>query len=91
MCGNGHFVGYFFYENNLTGDSYPNLMTETIIPELRQMYRSRFNRPWWIQDGAQAHRYRAVRKMLNHIFNNRIIAISGLNTFRHFPVGTSQE
>ncbi len=59
-----------------TGDRYLNLITERIIPKLRQIYKNRFNRLWWIQDGAPAHRSRAVRELLQNVFTVRIIAIN---------------
>ena len=76
MCGNGRLVGLIFYENNLNGDRYLNLITERIIPELLQIYPNRFNRLWWIQDGAPAHRGRAVQELLHDNFNDRIIALN---------------
>ena len=48
MCEKGHLVGPFFYETNSTGDSYMNLITERIIPELQQIHGNRFDRLWWI-------------------------------------------
>lgn len=76
MCGNGRLVGPVFYENNMNGAKYLNLITERIIPELHQIYPNRFNRLWWIQDGAPAHRSRAVQELLHANFNNRIIALN---------------
>ena len=52
ICGNGSLVGPFFYENTLNGHGYLNLLREKIIPELRRIYGNRFDRVWWIQDGA---------------------------------------
>lgn len=76
MCGNGRLVGPIFYENIMNGDRYLNIIQEIIIPELHQIYPNRFNRLWWIQDGAPAHRSRAVQELLHDNFNNRIVALN---------------
>ena len=75
ICGNGSLVGTIFYENTLTGAKYLDLLTERIILELHQIYPNRFNRLWWIQDGAPAYGSRAVREFLQGVFTGRIIAL----------------
>ena len=69
-------INCFAEEVPIVGDGYLNLITERIISELRQIYQNRFNRLWWIQDGALAHRSRAVRESLQNIFTDRIIALN---------------
>ena len=43
ICGNGHLVGPFFYDNNLTGAAYLNMINERIIPVLLCIYGNQFN------------------------------------------------
>ncbi|KAF2353523.1 hypothetical protein FHG87_015721 [Trinorchestia longiramus] len=38
LCGNGSLVGPLFYDNNLTGVAYLDLINEAIVPELRHIY-----------------------------------------------------
>ncbi|KAF2355721.1 hypothetical protein FHG87_013524 [Trinorchestia longiramus] len=76
LCGNGSLVGPLFYDNNLTGVAYLNLINEAIVPELRYIYANQFNRLWWFQDGAPAHRLRVVKERLRELFGTRIVALS---------------
>jgi transposase len=76
MCGNGAIIGPIFYEHNLNGNGYLNMLEERIIPELRQIHGNRMNRLWWIQDGAPCHRSNVVKQLLTDVFNNRIIALN---------------
>ena len=75
ICGNASLVGPIFNESTLTGAKYLDLLTERIIPELHQIYHYRFNRLWWIQDGAPAHGSRAMREFLQGVFTDGIIAL----------------
>ena len=76
MCGNETLVSPIFYENNLNGNGYLNLLNERIIPELHQIHGNRMNRLWWIQDGAPCRRTIAVRHLLTDVFNKSIIALN---------------
>ncbi|KAF2365476.1 hypothetical protein FHG87_003760 [Trinorchestia longiramus] len=76
LCGNGHVIGPYFYNNNLNGVEYLDLINNRIVPRLREAHGNRINRTWWIQDGAPAHRTVAVREKLNEVFGNRIIALN---------------
>lgn len=76
LCGSGDVIGPIFFEGNLTGNAYLNILDEQIIPELRRIHGNRMNRMWWIQDGAPCHRTIPVRNLLNDVFNTRIIAVN---------------
>ncbi|KAF2346939.1 Protein of unknown function DUF4817 [Trinorchestia longiramus] len=76
LCGNGHVIGPYFYNNNLHGVEYLDLINNRIVPRLREIHGNRINRTWWIQDGAPAHRTVAVREKLNELFGNCIIALN---------------
>jgi hypothetical protein len=75
LCGNGSIIGPYFYNNNLNGAGYLDLLNDMIIPRLQETHAERINRAWWIQDGAPSHRSVAVRNKLNEVFANRIIAL----------------
>ncbi|KAF2345622.1 Protein of unknown function DUF4817 [Trinorchestia longiramus] len=76
LCGNGHVIGPYFYNNNLNGVEYLDLINNRIVPRLRETHGNRINRTWWIQDGAPAHRTVALKEKLNELFGNRIIALN---------------
>ncbi|KAF2362007.1 Protein of unknown function DUF4817 [Trinorchestia longiramus] len=76
LCGNGHGIGLYFYNDKLNGVEYLHLINNRIFPRLRETHGNRINRTWWIQDGAPAHRTVAVREKLNELFGNRIIALN---------------
>ncbi|KAF2352904.1 Protein of unknown function DUF4817 [Trinorchestia longiramus] len=76
LCGNGSLVGPLFYDNNLYGVAYLDLINEAIVLELRHIYANRFNRLWWFQDGAPAHRLLVVKERLRELFGTRIVALS---------------
>ncbi|KAF2348320.1 hypothetical protein FHG87_020923 [Trinorchestia longiramus] len=76
LRGNGCLVGPLFYDNNLTGVVYLDLIKEAIVPELRHIYANRFNRLWWFQDGAPAHHLRVVKERLRELFGTLIVALS---------------
>ncbi|KAF2368177.1 Protein of unknown function DUF4817 [Trinorchestia longiramus] len=76
LCGNGHVIGPYFYNNNLNGGKYLDLTNNRIVPRLQETLGNRINRTWWIQDGAPAHRTVAVREKLNELFGNRIITLN---------------
>ena len=79
LVGSGHVIGPFFFEGNLNGAEYLRLINERVVPQLEQHFlrqpRGAFRYLWWAQDGAPAHRLRAVRNRLEELFGNRVIAI----------------
>lgn len=79
LCGNGSLLGPFFFEGNLNGQAYLNMINDFVVPEMDQIFprqrRGAFRRVWWAQDGAPAHRLIAVRNRLAELFGNRVIAL----------------
>lgn len=75
ICGQGSLVGPIFYDNNMNGVDYLNMINENIVPELHRIYGNRFNRLWWFQDGAPAHRTMNVRQKLRELFGTRVVAL----------------
>ena len=41
LCGNGNLIGPFFYDENITGLVYMNMIQEQVFPELDQIYDRR--------------------------------------------------
>jgi hypothetical protein len=67
MCGQ-LFVGMeifwllIFFDVNVTGEIYLNMINEQVVPEMREVFdynlydEALFRGLWWFQDGAGAHR-----------------------------------
>ena len=60
ICWHGSLVGPIFYDNNLNGGAYLNMIIEILIPELHRIYGNRFNILWWFQD---------------RVFGNRVVSL----------------
>ena len=55
LCGNGNVIGPFFYDKNLTGEIYIEMLNELIIPSLELAYPgNQFNCLWFQQKGGPA-------------------------------------
>lgn len=81
-------VGPFFYQENLNGENYLRMLTEQIVPALRQICEEeefaevqeepiQFATMYFQQDGAPAHSARDVRDFLNTVFLGRWIGRRG--------------
>ncbi|KAF2352603.1 Protein of unknown function DUF4817 [Trinorchestia longiramus] len=46
FCCNGHVIGPYFYNNNLNGVEYLDLINNRIVPRLRETHGNRINRTW---------------------------------------------
>ena len=79
LCGNGSVLGPYFFENNVTGERYLEMLNVMAIPQLSLEYMMEFNRLWWAQDGAGPHRYLPVQQRLRDIFEERIISLDMAN------------
>ena len=64
--------GPFFFEGNLNGIAYLNMINDFVVPEMQQVFPRQqngvFHLAWWAQDGAPAHRLLAVRHRLAELF-----------------------
>lgn len=76
-----HIVGPIFYEDNLTGEMYLNMLQEVIVPTIIDIAE---NDPeldpeniFFMQDGAPPHFARPVRDFLDHEFPNKWIGRRG--------------
>lgn len=68
-------LGPFFFEDTVTGDSYRDLLVNTVHPLLTQ--RDDFDTMWWQQDGAPPHYALTVRSWLDQTFPGRWIGRRG--------------
>ena len=79
LCGNGNILGPFFFEGNMNGDRYLDMINDQIVPELEAIFqrqrRGVFRRLWWVHDGAPAHQRVTVRDRLRELFADRVIAL----------------
>ena len=75
LSGSGHIIGPFFYEGNLNGNTYLQMLNEDVIPRLFELYGDRVDHLWWMQDGAPCHRTNVIRNRLREVFGNRIIGL----------------
>ena len=81
LCGNGVILGPYFFDGNVNGLAYLRMLNEFAFPQLaihfnNQFWEGLFRGPWWVQDGAPAHRPIEVRDRLNEVFGeNRVIAL----------------
>lgn len=81
LCGNGLVIGPYFFEGNVNGLAYLQMLNEFVLPQLaehfgNQHWEDMFRGLWWVQDGAPAHRLIEVRDRLIRMFGiNRVIAL----------------
>ena len=79
LVGNGVILGPHFYNGNVNGLNYLDMINTHVVPELHRIFGRMANggirRAWWFQDGAPAHRRIIVRDRLRHLFNNRVVGI----------------
>ena len=80
LCGNGQIIGPFFFERNVNGHMYLQMINHDVVPQLEALFGRKvggvFRRLWWFQDGAPAHRLVAVRDRLREVFGNRVVALN---------------
>ena len=78
LVGDNSIIGPFFFDGNINGDTYLQMINHQVVPEL-QRYGIQGNgalrRKWWFQDGAPAHRRRDVRDRLQELFPHRVVAL----------------
>ena len=66
LCGSGHVLGPFFFDGNVNGQNYLEMLSEQVFPELINAFGDQFRdghilRLCWAQDGAPAHKTVPVR------------------------------
>ena len=82
LMGTGDIVGPFFFNGNIDGESYLQMINQQVVPALQRMRRfgpnrdGRYYRLWWVQDGAPPHRRRIVTERLRELFGERVVALN---------------
>ena len=82
MIGDGTLSGPFFFQQNINGERYLQMINDQIVPVLdegerfRRQQNGRFRHLWWAQDGAPLHRSRDVMARLQELFGDRIVALN---------------
>ena len=82
MIGDGTLLGPFFFQQNINGERYLQMINDQIVPVLdererfRRQQNGRFRHLWWAQDGAPPHRSRVVMARLQELFGDRIVALN---------------
>ena len=76
LCGDGTIIGPYYFDGNVNGNEYLQMLNALVIPELALNYLLEFNRLWWFQDGAGPHRHGDVLERLVEIFHNRFVALN---------------
>lgn len=71
----GHIIGPFFIDGNLTSEKYLNLLREGIVPAVAA--ERPISEVWFQQDGAPSHYGVSVRQYLDEIFQERWIGRRG--------------
>ena len=81
LCVDGSLIGPFFFDSNVTGLAYLEMLNEKVFSTVlgtfpHHFVNGSFQRLWWAQDGAPAHRTAEVREWLTEFFSQRIIALN---------------
>ena len=82
LCGDGRIIGPYFFDANVNGRNYLEMINRFVVTEMILNYN--FNifgnvvflqEIWWFQDGAPCHRARIVSDRLRQLFGNQIVAL----------------
>ena len=69
LCGYWNILGPFFFEGNMTGNMYLDMINNRIVPELEAIFQRRrrgaFRRLWWVHDAQWARERRKPLKIQN--------------------------
>lgn len=66
-------IGPFFFEDNVNQHTYEAMLTQNVLPAVRQL--PRHINMYFMQDGAPAHRTKRIIAMLKNEFPNKLIAL----------------
>jgi transposase len=72
-----HIIGPYFFDGNVTGESYLQMLHTFLLPRLRNDYADELDQFWFQHDGAPAHFALSVRRVLDELFPNRWIGRRG--------------
>ena len=68
LCGNGSFLGPFFFDNNVNGMPYFEILIEEILPTLVLLLPVTIWILWWTQDGTPVHYFREINHCFKEVF-----------------------
>lgn len=73
-------LGPYVFEGNVSGGSCLAILNNFILPHLNenlhnQLENGMFQRLWWMQDEARAHKRLVERQRLEQVFGNRVVAL----------------
>ncbi len=80
--GNRNIIGPFFFQGNVDGEGYLQMINQQVVPAVWRMCcfgpnRDRlFQMLWWVQDGAPPHRRRVVSEQLRELFGEHVVALN---------------
>ncbi len=91
LCGSGQVIGPFFFQRNVNGNRYLQMINDEVLPQMEENFERQvhgvFRYLWWAQDGTPAHCLIAVRDRLREPFGDRVITLMG--TFKEQGVPNS--
>ena len=82
LCGNGSIIGPIFFERNLNGAAYLQMLNEEVFLKFLETFgdlefrNGYFQRLWWAQDGDPAHGSNKVKKWLQEFFCQHTISLN---------------
>jgi len=65
----------------MNGEVYLNMINDCVVPDMRITFQYdlfgdvAFPNNWWFQDGAGAHRLRAVTVRLRELFGDQVVSL----------------
>lgn len=80
---NGHVVGSFFIEDNLTSENYKNMFLNLIVPTIQNINRLDIHNLWFQDDGVPPHYSFTVRNLLKHAFTQQWLGRKGAIEMAH--------
>lgn len=80
ICGNGTILGPYFFDGNVNGRRYLDMINNFAVPGLGRSYGVNIgdnaaHHLLWIQDGATCHRTIPVRQRISQVFGQRVVAL----------------
>ena len=79
LCGNWELIGPFFFEGNVNGEAYLQMLNDQIVPALAECYvlqaNGTFLKMGWAQDGFPAHRRIIMMERLQQLFLDCLILL----------------
>ena len=82
LCGNGTILGPYFFDDNVNGMVYLNMLNDDVVDDMMVNFPYNHfaenlfeNNIWWFQDGAPCHQSRMVTARLQELFGEQLVAL----------------